>query len=309
MARSLAALAGCLLLAGCGGGDSPGGTQDDGSGSTVDGPTIEQLWRGRAGEDVALTPGTSDYAPGSVRFTFLVIRANGETVDRPRARVWLARDRDEAPFARTSAVLEAVGVPGGAENDNDIKSLYVAHLPIDRAGTFWVLAEPVGGRAVQAIGNVVVRPETRTPSVGDEAYPSRTPTIRSEKGDFSKLTTADPPDRELLRHSIAESLRDRVAFVVAFATPKFCASRTCGPVVDVLEAVHGRFAGKRVRFIHVEIYEGNDPALGTNRWVKEWRLPSEPWVFLVGRDGRIKAKLEGSASVRELTTLVRGKLL
>ena len=61
-----------------------------------------------------------------------------------------------------------------------------------------------------------------------------------------------------------------------------------------------RFAGRGVRFIHVEIYQDNNPAQGFNRWVKEWRLPSEPFVFLVGRDGRIKARFEGSVSVAEL---------
>jgi hypothetical protein len=41
-----------------------------------------------------------------------------------------------------------------------------------------------------------------------------------------------------------------------------------------------------------------------NRWVKEWNLPSEPWVFVVGRDGRVAAKFEGAVSVPELTAAV-----
>jgi len=48
-----------------------------------------------------------------------------------------------------------------------------------------------------------------------------------------------------------------------------------------------------------------DPRKGENRWVREWRLPSEPWTFLVGRDGRIKAKFEGSISAQELESAVR----
>jgi hypothetical protein len=64
-----------------------------------------------------------------------------------------------------------------------------------------------------------------------------------------------------------------------------------------------------VRFIHVEIYESNDPALGYNRWVREWRLPSEPWVFLVGADGRIRAKFEAALSVDELLAAIRTTLL
>jgi hypothetical protein len=101
-------------------------------------------------------------------------------------------------------------------------------------------------------------------------------------------------------------LRAHVPFVVTFATPRYCSSRTCGPVVDVVERTRRRFANDgSIRFIHVEIYEDNDPRKGENRWVREWRLPSEPWTFLVGRDGRIKAKFEGSISSRELELAVR----
>ena len=53
----------------------------------------------------------------------------------------------------------------------------------------------------------------------------------------------------------------------------------------------------------------NDPTHGYNRWVLEWGLPSEPWIFLVGRDGRVKARFEGSVSVTELSAAVRRFLL
>ena len=93
--------------------------------------------------------------------------------------------------------------------------------------------------------------------------------------------------------------------MVTFATPKFCASRTCGPVVDVVEEVAKRLEGSDVRFIHVEVYEGNDPANGYNRWMQEWGLKTEPWTFLVGRDGKIVARFEGVVSVSELEQAVR----
>ena len=104
--------------------------------------------------------------------------------------------------------------------------------------------------------------------VGDAAIASDTPTIASTGRDFAKLTTRTPPDESLLEYSIADSLRSRVPFVVTFSTPKFCSSRTCGPVVDVVEEVASRFEGGKTRFIHVEVYEGNDPAKGFNRWMR-----------------------------------------
>jgi hypothetical protein len=122
------------------------------------------------------------------------------------------------------------------------------------------------------------------------------------------LTTRRPPDLGLLRYSVAGTLAAHRPFVVTFATPKFCTSRTCGPVVDVVDAVRKRFASSPVRFIHVEVYRGNDPTKGYNRWMREWGLQSEPWTFVVGADGRVKAKFEGSVSVAELSAAVRGLL-
>ena len=95
---------------------------------------------------------------------------------------------------------------------------------------------------------------------------------------------------------------------MTFSTPKFCSSRTCGPVVDVVEEVSRRFEDDGIRFIHVEVFEDNDPAKGFNRWMQEWKLPTEPWTFLVGADGKIAARFEGTVSVNELEQAVREKL-
>ena len=123
------------------------------------------------------------------------------------------------------------------------------------------------------------------------------------------LTTAVHPDRALYTTSVAQALAAHEPFVVTFATPKFCTSRTCGPVVDVVSHVRKQLAGSDVRFMHVEVYADNDPARGYNRWMRRWGLQSEPWVFLVGRDGRIKAKFEGAVSAGEVLAAVRSTLL
>ena len=300
MRRSPAALLCVLALAACGGSDSDAPPSNEGTGAT-----IEDLWRS-PGEDVGITPGTFDHTPGLVRFSFLVIRNNGQPVFRPKARLWVARDREAPPFARASAHLEPVGVPGGYEDDHGVTHLYVAHIRLERPGTYWVLAEPVGGLPIQALGNLEVEAESDAPAVGSKAFPSRTPTL--DDANVGSLTTRDPPDFELLRYSVADSIAAHKPFVVTFATPKFCTSRTCGPVVDVVDTVRKRFALTDIRFIHVEVYEGNDPALGPNRWFREWRLANEPWTFLVGRDGRVKERFAGSISVAELTAAVRRHL-
>jgi hypothetical protein len=289
-----------LLLVGCGGSDE--------SNSTEPGPgaTLEELWR-MPGDDVAVVPGTANHEPGDVRFSFLVVDAEGAVVALPTARVWVANSLDSPPFLEEEAKLERIGLPGGDEAD--ATHIFVATLPLTRPGKYWLLAEPEGGaEKVQALGNVVVVAEDDAPDVGDAAIASDTPTLSSTGGDTSSLTTRTPPDESLLRYSIAESLEAKVPFLVTFATPKFCASRTCGPVVDVVEEVSRRFEGENVRFIHVEVFEDNDPAKGFNRWMREWNLPTEPWTFLVGADGKIAARFEGTVSVLELEEAVREEL-
>jgi hypothetical protein len=290
----------CLLLVGCGG--------SDGSTSTDPGPgaTLEELWR-MPGDDVAVVPGTASHEPGDVRVSFLIVDAEGAVVALPTARVWVANSLDSPPFLEDQAKLERIGLPGGDEAD--ATHIFVATLPLTRPGKYWLLAEPEGGaEKVQALGNVVVVAEDDAPDVGDAAIASDTPTLSSSGGDISSLTTRTPPDESLLRHSVAESLEAKVPFVVTFATPKFCSSRTCGPVVDVVEEVSRRFEGENVRFIHVEVFEDNDPAKGFNRWMREWNLPTEPWTFLVGADGKIAARFEGTVSVLELEESVREEL-
>lgn len=288
-----------LLLTACGGSTSDAASEE---GSPEDRRTLEQLWRA-PGADVAFIPGTSSHEPGQIRVSFLVTDAQNQPITLPTAKVWLARGLEERPFLTTTAQIERIGVPGGAGADST--HIYVAHLRVPKPGTYWMLAEPEGGRTdVQALGNVVVDGALEPPGVGDPAPASETPTLR-RGGDAASLTTRRPPDVALLQHSVAESVRAKRPFVVVFATPKFCASRTCAPVVDVVEEVAHRQAGSPVRFIHAEVYEGNDPAKGYNRWMHEWGLTTEPWTFVVGADGRVSDGFEGPVSVRELEDAVR----
>lgn len=301
MRASLAALALIAVAAGCGSKTSPleRGAPTPG--------TLEALWR-ESGQSVSLIPGTSDFSPGDLRISFLVVDSRGRVIAPPRARVWVARSLSAKPFVSTVARLEPVGVPG-VSTGGDVEALFVAHVRVSEPGSYQVLARPIGHVRIAGIHELRVRSRPESPAIGSRAYPSRTPTLASSGGRVSAVTTRVPPDRALLRYSVAGALAVHDPFVVTFATPRFCQSRTCGPVVDVVDHARERYAHTHIRFIHVEIYERNDPRRGPNRWVREWHLPGEPWTFLVGRDGRIKAKFEGSVAVGELETAIRRFLL
>jgi len=289
----------CLMVSACGG---SGGGPIPNDGSAAGRQTLEQLWRA-PGDDVAVVPGTSTYEPGHIRVSFLVLDAEGRPVIEPTAQVWVARGLERRPFLETEAKVERIGVPGGAEADST--HIYVARFDVRQPGTYWLLAEPKGGRSeVQALGNVVVHQAIAPPGVGDRAPASDSPVLAEDGSNAAAITTRTPPDVTLLRYSVADSLRTRHPFVVVFATPKFCTSRMCGPAVDVVEEVAHRHERSSVRFIHVEVYDGNDPARGYNRWMQEWGLTTEPWTFVVGADGKISDRFEGPVSVDELDEAV-----
>ncbi len=293
-----AAASGALLVAGCGGAARHGTQKTPPAGSIA-------AILARPGANITAVPGTEDYAPGPVRVSFLLIDNQGAPVNRPSTRVWIAASDDGRPFARTTAQLEPVGEPGSEAAAGDITRIYVAYLSVPRPGIYTLVAETLGRKPMHAELHIQVREHPQAPAVGSQAIASRTPTIASTHGNLKELTTRTPPDTALLRYSVADSIAAHKPFVLVFATPKFCTSRTCGPVVDVVDAVRSQFAGRGIRFIHVEIYKDNNPGLGDNQWVKQWHLPTEPWTFLVGADGRIKARFEGSVSTGELAAALR----
>jgi hypothetical protein len=268
--------------------------------------TIEQMLK-VPGPTVAITMGAGSFVPGSVRFPFMVITNDARPVNEPTARVWIATDKGEKPFAQATARLERIGISGvSSPAAGGVTRLYVTRFEVSRPGRYWLVAQPAG-RKIKGVSVFDVRPKLPVPAVGARAPASRTPTLGDAP--LSRLTTADPPDRALLRSSVAGSLAAHKPFVVTFATPKYCTSRVCGPVVDVVDAVRRKLASRGVRFIHVEVYVDNDPTKGYNRWMRQWGLATEPWTFLVGRDGRIKAEYEGSVSEGELLDAVKSKLL
>jgi hypothetical protein len=281
------------FTAGCGGSHASSGT------------TLDSILK-RPGPDIGVTAGAGDLSVGLVRFPFLVIANNAKPVERPAATVWVARSRDGMAFARVTAKLEPIGIPGRSEPAfGGVKRIYVMRVRIPRPGRYWLVAQPAGVK-LQALGALDVSARSRSVAVGAPALRSDTPTLATAPA--ARITTSRPPDLPLLRYSVAESLAAHKPFVVTFATPKFCTSRTCGPVVDVVEAARRRFVARGIRFIHVEVFQDNDPTHGYNRWMPQWGLRSEPWVFLVGRDGRVKAKFEGSVSAAELDAAIHAHL-
>ena len=140
-----------------------------------------------------------------------------------------------------------------------------------------------------------------TPAPGDEAPMVHTPTA-DQVPDISEIDTRVPPS-DMHTDDLADVLGKKPV-VLLFATPALCQSRVCGPVVDVAAQVKRDF-GDRVAFIHQEIYENNSINDGPRPQVEAYRLPSEPWLFVIDRSGRVSTAIEGPFGVGELEAAVR----
>lgn len=114
---------------------------------------------------------------------------------------------------------------------------------------------------------------------------------------MTKICTADSAD-DMHGQTIAQAVTSGKPSVIILGTPAYCSSRTCGPALDVAKALKQKY-GDKASFVHVEIYEGLRPGPYVQA-VRDWNLPSAPWIFVVDREGKVSAKFEAMISAEEL---------
>lgn len=226
-----------------------------------------------------------------------VARARSEALEQPAI----------GPFPaaiETLATKPAFRAQTTAADADAPTAVYSAQLDFDGEGE-WRLAALVrqgDELAGTLLPSASVGEFRKVPKVGEKAPRIHTPTVSDAGGDPSEVTTRVPPDTQN-RVDYADVL-GRKPIILLFATPQFCQSRVCGPVVDVAEQVKQEHEGE-VAFIHMEIFKDNDPSKGVRPQVRAFHLPSEPWLFAIDRRGMIQATVEGAFGVDRLTRIVR----
>jgi hypothetical protein len=185
----------------------------------------------------------------------------------------------------------------------DVRGLYAAHVDIPEAATYQATID-ADGLATAGPAGFVAYDDLPLIEPGEGAPPSETRTS-AEFPDLSVITSDPEPDPAMYEMSIAEAVSSGSPSVIVFATPAFCASQACGPLLDQVKALRPEY--EDVEFVHVEIYEDlqvETEDLTTVPAVTEWGLPSEPWVFVVDSSGVVSAAFEGAASDSELTAAI-----
>ena len=316
--RAAAALALALLVTACGGGSDPAAPD------TVADP-------GAADLELAIAPASFDVAVGTGRRLLLaVFTADRERVAGGTVRVRLGHLGAEAggtaalgaPVTATWLPVPGLDVAAPATGPDVVSGgvltgVYDARVDLDAAGYWGVLveAELTDGRTARGRAIVPVLAEPAATAVGDPApdvpnvvtadvLAGTAPAAELD----SRLRSADEPDRAAVLHAtrIPEALAEGRPLVVAVATPVYCQSLVCGPLTEHLTTLAERY-GDRAAFVHVEVWRdfaAQELSPAAAAWIRTETGGNEPWVFLVGADGRVAARWDNVLDTVELEALL-----
>jgi len=195
---------------------------------------------------------------------------------------------------------------------SDTRGVYAAQTAFDKAG-FWEVEATamVDGKAQSGKGAFAVNPDNAVPGPGDQALATETFTLTTpdvpRPAIDSRAGSGEIPDPDLHRTSIAASLAAKRPIVAVFATPVYCTSRFCGPITDMIDEL-GHQYGDRADFVHVEIWRDFQTKT-VNKTAADWVYRNdelnEPWVFVIGADGRITDRFDNVATRGEIEPLLQ----
>jgi hypothetical protein len=293
-----------------------------------EGRTLREVLKAAdAPSEVVVAPAAMAFYQGKNRYPFEVFdRDHGQVVDAEVALYYAkvptpsagaksksgnrgqdakaeARALDEPAVGPFPAAIESLATKPAyraktTSGDPDAAGVvYFAELPFPSEGD-WRLAAILkedGELKGALLPSAVVGEFKKIPQAGEKAPVIHTPTAQDAGGDLSKITTRIPPDTQN-KVDYADAL-GKEPIVLLFATPQFCQSRVCGPVVDVAEQAKHEY-GDKAAFIHMEIYNDNDPGEKVRPQVRAFHLPTEPWLFTIDRRGVVRDAVEGAFGLK-----------
>ncbi len=251
------------------------------------------------GEELIAIRASIDPAVGDERFLFAVNEIDGTRRGSP----------DEVVTVRAKA-LDAPDIVHEVRADflwiiEDSIGLYRAAIPFDRAGQWEVDFDVSTGERTQPF-LVLVAEEPATVAIGETAPLVATPTV--DDTPLEDLTTDFPIHEAFYQVSLEDALTNGNRTVAIFATPAFCTSGACGPMVRQTKEISESYPD--VNWVHVEVYRGfNEDSFAPDvdhlaPAVVDFGLPSEPWIFVMDEEGVVIARIEGVLGDGELESIL-----
>ena len=252
---------------------------------------------------------SQDLSVGPQRVAFIILDPEREQIQVPQVELttyYLGEDREAAGEQREAATAVFRAWPIGDTG------LYSARVNFEEAGQWRaeVAVTPPGEAARSVQGYFGVSQRSFTPAIGSDAPRSVTKTV-GDVPSLEQLTSSASPDPALYQISVADAVTSGMPTLIAFSTPAYCSTATCGPQLEVVRELEAEFGG-RANFIHVEIYDNPHEIQGDLRSarrapaVTEWGLPNEPWTFVVDAEGKVADKFEAFTGRDELEESLLG---
>ncbi len=193
-----------------------------------------------------------------------------------------AQDRFTSPVVRGRVFTDAAPAP----------PYFTVDAELAPKGTVWAQATVEGKKATAPIMIVDARPGL---GPGQLVPAVATPSPAGNAG-VDPVCTRVPacPWHDL---SLDQALKAGRPLAVLVATPAFCQTATCGPVLDILLDAASD-VGDTVGFVHLEVYATRPAGPEVTRTplapaVKAFGLASEPVLFLVTPDGTVQDRIDG----------------
>jgi hypothetical protein len=304
--------------AGCGGGDSTGGEPGDSPAPaasdfpSANGKTLTQVLRASRAQpsNLVASPTAAVYEQGKNRFGFGVFTVSRQQVVDAQVAIYAAPSGGGKAIGPFPARVESLAVKPQYESQtadldpDSAKVVYVTNVKLDREGNWDLVALFRDGSDYTAtlIPTIRVGGFKDIPAVGQRPPRIHTPTVSDVGGDLGQIDTRSPHD-DMHNVDFADVL-GREPVVLLFATPALCESRVCGPVVDVAEQVKHE-AGDGVNFIHMEVFNNNNASDGYRPQLRAFGLQTEPWLFVIDRQGIVRSRIQGAFDASELEDAVR----
>lgn len=215
--------------------------------------------------------------------------------------------RDNAPESVSIEILLEDEPIGGGEvvrRDAGVPTPYFAvTFTPPRAGTYTSVLSQDGETSVHEF--LVLEPtETTVPQPGDPLPAIDTPTTDDARGVDPICTRVEPCPFHATNLADALAAGDRPT-VLSIATPGFCQTAICGPVIDLLIDEVG--TREDLHVIHAEVYVDphNDDGVQTGQAqtteiVDGYGLPFEPVLYVADAAGIIVRRLDAMYDGSEL---------
>ena len=193
------------------------------------------------------------------------------------------------------------------------KGVYTAHVDLTTATTFAILAvgKPSGASGeLYGDGVYIGVDHVKGPGIGAKAISVPTPTVDNHRGVEPYCTRTPPCSMHAVSLDVA--LANGRPTVFNIGTPRFCTSRTCGPVVDVIMTATAALKD-RVNLIHAEVWKNDtdapsDVVNGLAPAAKAWSLDEDPITYWIKPDRTIVERIVGPIDVQEVRSLTQALL-